>query len=114
MLLLYDIEDDCIRSRVAQICLDYGLERIQFSAFFGRMTRNRRQQLAICVLNQVQEENVRVRIIPVSEQNLADSWECDYWRKDADELAGRTQEAGTAEPVGGRLPRIQTVHDLEE
>ena len=31
LVLIYDIEEDKIRNRVADICLDYGLERIQFS-----------------------------------------------------------------------------------
>lgn len=107
VLLLYDIEDDRIRGRVSQICLDYGLGRIQFSAFFGRLTRNRRQQLAGSILNEVTKENVRVKLIPMSEENLADSWEYDYWRKNADELDGRD---GAEDP----LPRIQFVPDLED
>ena len=40
MVLIYDIENDRLRTRVAGICLDYGLERIQFSAFFGKLNRN--------------------------------------------------------------------------
>jgi hypothetical protein len=49
LVLIYDVEEDRIRTRVADICLDYGLERIQFSAFFGRLNRNRRQELALRV-----------------------------------------------------------------
>ena len=47
LALIYDVEDDRLRARVADICLNYGLERIQFSAFFGRLNRNRRQELAL-------------------------------------------------------------------
>ena len=36
VVLIYDIEDDRLRTRVADICLNYGLGRIQFSAFFGK------------------------------------------------------------------------------
>ncbi len=41
VLLIYDIEDDKLRGRAADICFDYGLERVQFSAFFGKLNRNR-------------------------------------------------------------------------
>ena len=43
LVLIYDIENDRVRTRVSEICLDYGLERIQFSAFFGKLNRNRRR-----------------------------------------------------------------------
>jgi len=34
VVLIYDIENDRLRTRIADACMDYGLERIQFSAFF--------------------------------------------------------------------------------
>jgi hypothetical protein len=37
-LLIYDIPDDRARQKVADACLDYGLERIQYSAFLGELT----------------------------------------------------------------------------
>jgi CRISPR-associated endonuclease Cas2 len=43
--VLYDIPDDGIRTKIADVCKDYGLERIQFSAFCGRLTRNKREEL---------------------------------------------------------------------
>jgi CRISPR-associated protein Cas2 len=33
--LIYDISDNCIRTRTSETCKDYGLSRIQKSAFFG-------------------------------------------------------------------------------
>lgn len=36
-LFIYDISDDRTRYKVAQICQDYGLQRIQYSAFLGRL-----------------------------------------------------------------------------
>jgi CRISPR-associated protein Cas2 len=35
LLLFYDISDDRKRTKIADICLDFGLDRIQFSAFSG-------------------------------------------------------------------------------
>ena len=35
--VIYDIVDDLVRGRVANACKDYGLERIQYSAFCGSL-----------------------------------------------------------------------------
>ena len=39
-LLVYDISDDRIRTKIADACLDYGLDRFQYSAFYGNISRN--------------------------------------------------------------------------
>jgi CRISPR-associated protein Cas2 len=87
LVLIYDIEDDRLRTRTSDICLDYGLERIQFSAFFGKLNRNRRQELALRLQREVEEESARIRIIPVCEDDLKDMWVLEQYRRDADELA---------------------------
>ena len=86
LVLIYDIENDRLRTRIADVCLNYGLERIQFSAFFGKLNRNRRQELALKVQNELGDESGRVRIIPVCEQDLKDMWMVEQYRRDADEL----------------------------
>jgi len=91
LVLIYDIEDDRLRTRVADVCMDYGLERIQFSAFFGKLNRNRRQELALRVKNELGGENGRVRIIPVCEEDLKDMWVLDQYRRDADELKAEAE-----------------------
>lgn len=62
LVLIYDIEDDRLRTRVANVCMNCGLDRIQFSAFFGKLNRNRRQELALRLQNDLGKESVRVRI----------------------------------------------------
>lgn len=86
MVLIYDIEDDRLRTRASDICLDYGLERIQFSAFFGKLNRNRRQELALKLRSEVGQQSARIRIIPVCEEDLKDVWLLDQYRRDAEEL----------------------------
>jgi len=86
IVLIYDVEDDRLRTRVSEICLDYGLTRIQFSAFFGKLNRNRRQELALRIQHEVDDEAARVRIIPICEQDARDMWVLDQYRGDADEL----------------------------
>lgn len=44
-LLVYDISDDKTRTKVADACLDYGLDRIQYSAFFGKLNGTHRREL---------------------------------------------------------------------
>ena len=45
-LVIYDIPDDRIRNKIGEACKDYGLERIQYSAFLGDMNHNRRRNCA--------------------------------------------------------------------
>ena len=39
--VIYDISENRIRSRVAKLCKNYGLFRVQKSAFLGDLNRNR-------------------------------------------------------------------------
>ena len=41
--VIYDIVDDRIRKKIADVCLDYGLKRIQYSAFLGDINTTRRR-----------------------------------------------------------------------
>lgn len=86
LILIYDIEDDKIRTRASDICLDYGLDRIQYSAFFGKLNRNRRQELSLKLRNTIGGESARIRIIPVCEDDLKDMWVLEQYRQDAEEL----------------------------
>jgi CRISPR-associated protein Cas2 len=105
LVLIYDIEEDRVRTRVADICLDYGLERIQFSAFFGRLNRNRRQELSLRVQAEIGNRSARVRVIPVCEDDLKDMWVFEQYRRDADEL-----KAVASEPV--RKPELPSLRVL--
>ncbi|HEY2249554.1 MAG TPA: CRISPR-associated endonuclease Cas2 [Planctomycetaceae bacterium] len=46
-VVLYDIPHDRTRTKVSNKCLDFGLVRFQYSAFHGRLTRNRREELGL-------------------------------------------------------------------
>ncbi len=35
--LVYDIPEDRLRAKVADYCLDFGLDRVQYSAFAGAL-----------------------------------------------------------------------------
>lgn len=96
LVLIYDIEDDKVRTRASDICLDYGLERIQYSAFFGKLNRNRRQELSLKLRNEIGKKSARIRIIPVCENDLKDMWLLDQYRRDADELKANAQSMPTS------------------
>lgn len=44
-LLVYDIPDDRKRTKIADTCLDYGLDRIQYSAFLGWLLPSQQEEL---------------------------------------------------------------------
>ena len=44
-LLIYDIPHDGARQKVADACLDFGLQRVQYSAFAGDLSRTHQRAL---------------------------------------------------------------------
>lgn len=46
-LLVYDIPDDGKRAKIADVCLDYGLDRIQYSAFVGDLRATYQEELML-------------------------------------------------------------------
>jgi len=70
-LLLYDIPDDRIRTKVADICLDYGLDRIQYSAFVGRLSANHQEELMLKIQQRIGTAPAKVHLIPVCKQDWA-------------------------------------------
>lgn len=67
ILVLYDIPSDRLRTHVADACLDYGLERIQFSAFTGTLGRAHRQELILRIERLLDREPAKVRFIPLDD-----------------------------------------------
>lgn len=68
--VIYDIPDDRTRTRVSEACLDYGLERIQYSAFRGKLSRNKREELFLRLQALVGEQPGKILIQPVCEKDL--------------------------------------------
>ncbi len=69
-LLIYDIEDDRLRARVATMCLDYGLQRIQYSAFFGEISRNRQEEIVQRISQQAGHKALSVHLFPLCETDF--------------------------------------------
>ena len=70
-LLVYDIPDDKPRTKVAEACLDYGLQRIQYSAFFGELSRNRQEEIMQRIRRTLGKHEGNVQLFPVCEKDLA-------------------------------------------
>lgn len=69
VFVFFDISNDRIRNRVGERCKDYGLSRIQYSGFMGRLTKNKREELYLKILKEIgEEENASVLIQPVCEK----------------------------------------------
>lgn len=67
--VIYDIQDDRVRYRVANACKDYGLERIQFSAFAGLLNANRRDELFLRLSRELDKHAGKIMVLPVCEKD---------------------------------------------
>lgn len=71
MILIYDIPDDRVRHRVSERCKDYGLDRIQYSAFAGDIDRNRREELMLRLQKTLGKKAGNIRLQPVCSRDLS-------------------------------------------
>jgi CRISPR-associated protein Cas2 len=69
-VVLYDIPDDRVRYKVAEACKDYGLERIQYSAFSGYLSRNRREEFALRLKREVKKKSATVHLFQLRQEQL--------------------------------------------
>jgi CRISPR-associated protein Cas2 len=68
--IIYDIVDDKIRSRVAKACKQYGLERVQKSAFLGKLKTNRFDELEEKCLDLINEDDDSVYLFPFCQDDF--------------------------------------------
>lgn len=66
-LLIYDIEDDRVRTKIADACLDYGLDRIQYSAFMGDISRNHQEELFLKLKKLLGKKGGNIQLLPICE-----------------------------------------------
>jgi len=59
-LVIYDITDDGLRFRVAEVLKDYGLARIQKSAFIGSLSKNMLSSLIAELRGLVVDDNIKI------------------------------------------------------
>lgn len=68
-LLIYDIPHDGTRTKVADACLDYGLERIQYSAFLGELKKIHQRELWLQIKRRIGKHSASVQLYPLDEKS---------------------------------------------
>lgn len=68
--VLYDIEEDKARTKVAKYCKQAGLYRVQYSVFLGTVNRNQRDSLELQIEQLINEEKDKVYFFPMSKDEL--------------------------------------------
>jgi CRISPR-associated protein Cas2 len=68
-LLIYDIPHDGTRQKVADACLDYGLQRLQYSAFVGELTRANQRALFVEIKKRLGRKAGNVQLFPLDEKS---------------------------------------------
>lgn len=71
LLVFYDISDDRVRGKVACTLEDYGLDRIQYSAFYGRLNRTLQRELMVKLRALLGTSPGCIQLVPVA----ADEWQ---------------------------------------
>jgi len=69
VLLIYDISHDGTRNKVADLCLDYGLDRVQYSAFQGELKRTHQEELMLKIKKKLGKRAGDVRLIPICDKD---------------------------------------------
>lgn len=67
---MYDIEQDKARTKIAKLCKQAGLYRVQFSVFLGSIERNRLDSLQLQIEELINAERDSVYIFPMSKTEL--------------------------------------------
>ena len=70
-LLIYDITHDGTRSKIADVCLDYGLNRIQYSAFLGELTIAHQRELMLKIRERLGQHGANIQLFPLDEKAWA-------------------------------------------
>ncbi|MBN1315980.1 MAG: CRISPR-associated endonuclease Cas2 [Anaerolineales bacterium] len=68
-LVIYDIPDDRKRSKIADVCLDYGLDRIQYSAFVGKLAVTHIDELMLKIQKTLGKKPGSVHLYPLCQQD---------------------------------------------
>lgn len=68
-LIIYDIPDDKIRTKVADFCLDYGLDRIQYSAFIGELSINHQEELMLKLRRRLGKAPGKIDLFPMCKED---------------------------------------------
>lgn len=69
-LVIYDITEDKTRNKIAEACKDYGLKRIQWSAFMGKLSVNRREELHLRLVQTLKDKSGDILLYPICSKDM--------------------------------------------
>ena len=104
-LVVYDIPHDRTRTKVADICLDYGLDRIQYSAFLGKLVPTHQEELMCKLKRQLGRRAGNIQLYPICQKDWAERRVIDVTRrKEKDGRKPGEHDAGQHEPFETDIP----------
>jgi CRISPR-associated protein Cas2 len=68
--ILYDISDDGCRDKVSKACKQYGLVRVQKSAFIGRLEKSRFDELSERCNDLIDDTKYSVYLFPFCQEDF--------------------------------------------
>lgn len=68
-LVVYDIPNDRARGKIANVCLDYGLDRIQYSVFAGDLQRTHQEELLKKIAAKLGKRPGKVHLFAICEKD---------------------------------------------
>lgn len=68
--VLYDIQKDRARTKVAKACEKAGIYRVQYSVFLGEMNRTKRKELQSIIMDLIDTDCDRVYIFPMCREDF--------------------------------------------
>ncbi len=71
LLVVYDIPDDGKRAKIADICLDFGLDRIQYSVFSGALNQTYQKELLHKLKSTLGARPGKIMLVPIGK----DQWD---------------------------------------
>lgn len=91
---MYDIPSDRARGKIADVCLDYGLERIQYSAFLGDLQRTHQEELVIKIGSKLGKQPGKVHLFSICEKDWRLRLEIIQEARDSDGEASDAETRG--------------------
>lgn len=67
--VIYDIKANKNRNKISGLCKDFGLQRIQYSAFLGTLTKNKAEMLSIEAKRFLADKD-KLMIIPAGKEDF--------------------------------------------
>ncbi len=86
VIVVYDIPHNRTRTKVADICQDYGLDRIQYSAFAGDLHRVHQEELMHKLHQRLGKRSGKIYLYPLCQKD----WEARIEIEQQEQTDGNT------------------------